>query len=86
MTPPPLQRYLVVDDLAPELMDRPIYVSIPAAVFKKTAGDAALCAFTMGVLRDLMKLRYYSWMHDANDVSIDGFAVSHAHIYPAFST
>jgi hypothetical protein len=77
--------FLVIDDLALELFDHPIFVPIPPNVLKGP-GDAALRKFTLKVLNALMKLPFYTWTHHPRNVVIDGFYVRHSSVYPSFST
>jgi len=80
---------LVVDDLAFELPQHPIYVPIPQNVLAGegyASIDEALARFTLRVYKDFMKLPYFTWFHDARNIVIDGFSVRHDKIYPSIST
>jgi hypothetical protein len=76
--------FLVIDDLALELPDNPMYIPIPAKVIK--SGDAGMRKFTLSVYRNLMKLPYFTWTHDPSQLVIDGFMVRHKKVYPSIST
>lgn len=78
-------KLLVIDDLALELPDHPIHIPIPAQVLQ-SRGDAEMRKFTLGVLKTLMKLPYFTWTHKADGIVIDGFTVRHNKVYPSFST
>ena len=75
-------KYLVIDDLALELHDHPIYVPIPNNL--KT--EKQLDKFVINVLKKLMKLDFYNWYHKINDVVINGYYTRNNNIYPEFST
>ncbi len=51
-----------------------------------SASPKALDKFTMAVLRDLMRLPYFTWTHHIDSVKIDGFTLRHKNLYPSFST
>lgn len=76
--------YLVVDDIAFELIDHPIYVPIPPKILEEK--DEALVRFTHRVYKDFMKLPYFTWYHTSKDIKVDGFSVRHDKIYPLIST
>ena len=59
-------KYLVVDDLAFELHEHPIYIPIPNNIKE----EKQLNKFVMKVLKKLMKLDFYKWYHKINDVKI----------------
>lgn len=84
------KRYLVVDDLSPQLRLHPMHVPIPDAVFaaKEDDAKASLAAFTLKVYRDLMGLEYFEWdhSHSHDDIVIDAFDVRYDKIYPSIST
>ena len=77
--------YLVIDDLSFELVENPIHIPIPSNLLMRK-DDHLLKKFTLKVLKDLMKLPYFTWMHSVDDVVIDGFTVRHSRVYPSFST
>ena len=52
-----MNKYLVIDDLAFELHEHPIYVPIPGNI--KT--EKEMNKFTKKVLTKLMKLDFYKW-------------------------
>ena len=64
-----MSKYLVIDDLAFELHEYPIYVPIPKTI--KT--EKQMNKFTINVLKKLMKLDFYKWYHNIKDVVIDGY-------------
>lgn len=76
--------FLVIDDLALELREHPIDVPIPANVLSD--GEDVLRKWTKRVYKRLMKLPYYKWTHNVNNIIIDGFIVRHKKIYPSIST
>lgn len=75
-------KYLVIDDLAFELHEHPIYVPIPDNIKE----DILLNKFVINVLKKLMKLDFYNWYHEIDDVIIDGYYTRNNNIYPEFST
>ena len=75
-------KYLVVDDLAFELHEHPIYIPIPNNIKE----EKQLNKFVMKVLKKLMKLDFYNWYHKINDIKIDGYYTRNNNIYPEFST
>jgi hypothetical protein len=77
--------YLVIDDLSIQLVENPIHIPIPMDLLM-TKDDRLLKKFTLEVLKDLMKLPYFTWTHSVDDVVIDGFTVRHSRVYPSFST
>jgi hypothetical protein len=79
--------FLVIDDLAYELIRYPIHVPIPISIinFMEQQNESALRIFTQNVLRDLMRLHYYEWFHTEKDFVIDGFVIRHDKVYPIFS-
>lgn len=77
------QKYLVIDDLALELQERPIFVPIPDAALKD---DKSMTKFTLSTLKQLMKLSMWTWFHRLEDVTINGYMVRMHNIYPNFST
>lgn len=81
------KRYLVVDDLSPQLRLHPIYILIPKTVFAiEDLVQARLVAFTYKVYQDLMSTDYFEWDHSHNDIVIDSFEIRYDKIYPSIST
>jgi hypothetical protein len=78
---PSAERWLVLDDLAMELHQRPVYVPIPATV--RTEEDME--KFTRKVFKDFMRLPYYNWYHSMSDVVIDGFMTRGTLVFPDIS-
>jgi hypothetical protein len=79
------RKYLVIDDLAVELHERPIYVPIPEDILKQE-DIGALKRFTRSVLKKLMKLDFYTWYHSIGDVVVESFFVRNNNMYPVIST
>ena len=77
-----MSKYLVIDDLAFELHEHPIYVPIPKTIKTEKQMDK----FTIKVLKKLMKLDFYKWYHNVKDIVIDGYYTRNNKIYPNFST
>ena len=77
-----MTKYLVIDDLAIELHEHPIYIPIPITC--KT--EKQMNSFTMKVLTKLMKLDFYKWYHTRKDIVIDGYYTRNNNVYPNFST
>lgn len=77
-----MNKYLVIDDLAFELHEHPIYIPIPSNI--KT--EKEMNKFTKKVLTKLMKLDFYRWYHNIKDIIIDGYYVRNNNVYPNFST
>lgn len=75
-------KYLVIDDLAIELHEHPIYVPVPNNI--KTENQ--MNKFVIKILKKLMKLNFYNWYHNITDIKIDGYYVRNKNIYPEFST
>ena len=75
-------KYLVIDDLAIELHEHPIYVPIPNEIIT----EKELNKYVIKILKKLMKLDFYNWYHKINDVVINGYYTRNNNIYPEFST
>ncbi len=84
-----VQRYLVIDDLSPQLRLHPIYVPIPEKTFDSpddAVVQSRLVALTLKVYKDLMKLGYFEWYHSYKDITVDGFSIRFENLYPSIST
>lgn len=84
----PQQKYLVIDDLSPQLRLHPIHVPIPPNTFDAPSEEVhnRLVALTLKVYSDLMKLDYFEWYHSHKDITIDGFSIRFEKFYPSIST
>lgn len=86
---PGVQRYLVIDDLSPQLRLHPIHVPIPEKTFDSpddAVVQSRLVALTLKVYKDMMKLGYFEWYHSYKDITVDGFSIRFENIYPDIST
>lgn len=78
-----MQKFLVIDDLAIELHEKPVYIPIPEEVF---LSEDMLKEFTMKTYVALMTLPYWKWYHSPEDIAIGGFYTRNNCIYPEIST
>ena len=73
---------MVLDDLAFELHDHPIFVPIPESIQTTKQMDK----FVVKTYAAFMKLDCFDWYHRASDIVVDGYTVRHKYVYPSIST
>jgi hypothetical protein len=78
--------YLVISYPSFELMEKPMYVPIPQTIMDSDKKEQKLKVFTKKVLRDLMKLNYWTFFHTIDDLCIHSFKTRGNCIYPGIDS
>ena len=75
-------RLLVLDDLAFELHEHPIFVPIPESI----RTTAQMNKFVITTYTEFMKLKCFKWYHKSEDIVVNDYMVRNNYIYPWIST